>query len=246
MSLLKWKEIAKKKSELGEKINQVRNTITQSNIDEKSSQSSFQKVFKPVTSKLDDVIVSNLKMTPRKRQPLKKGEVPDYGISLDDEVLDYGLDDLFDEEIQPETTKQLVPKPSTYEESLQDLLEGKKEIYMHPQYLPPEYQPPPEYEYDDDDDNEIDYALDNEDEREEILNDFGIANHNSVQMKLDQLDMTPLKIKNYLNKVVIKNAKKKQSLNGYQLDVTKKYNEGTISEAERQVKKKESTPRGVY
>ena len=65
---------------------EVRNTITKNSIDEQTSQSSFQKVFKPVTSKLDDVIVSNLKKPPR-RKPAKNvigdPEVPDYDPKVD-------------------------------------------------------------------------------------------------------------------------------------------------------------------
>ena len=40
---------------------------------------------------------------------------PDYGIKAgdDENIPDYALDDLFDEGIQPEQNKQLVPKPST-------------------------------------------------------------------------------------------------------------------------------------
>ena len=62
MSLLRWKELAKSKSELGDKINYVQNAITQNNIGQQTSQESLAKVFKPVTSKLDDVIESNLKV----------------------------------------------------------------------------------------------------------------------------------------------------------------------------------------
>ena len=53
-----------------------------------------------------------------------------------------------------------MPKPLAYEESLAGVLEGKKQIYVDPQYLPPEQQDlPPEYDYD-----EVpDYALDEED-----------------------------------------------------------------------------------
>ena len=85
MSLLKWKELAKRKTELGNKINYVHNTITQRKIGEEMSKGSFEKVFKPVTSKLDDVIVSNLKsgMPQRRKRPQKKGEVPDYGIDIE-------------------------------------------------------------------------------------------------------------------------------------------------------------------
>ena len=77
MSLLRWKELAKSKSELGNKINYVHNAITQHKIGEQTSQESFAKVFKPVTSKLDDVIDSNLNlsMPQRRKRPLKKGEV---------------------------------------------------------------------------------------------------------------------------------------------------------------------------
>ena len=73
MSLLKWKEFAKRKTELGNKINSVHNAITQHKIGEETSKGSFEKVFKPVTSKLDDVIVSNLRMPQRRKRTLKKG-----------------------------------------------------------------------------------------------------------------------------------------------------------------------------
>jgi len=130
MSLLKWKELAKKKSELGNKINYVHNTITQSDIDKQTSHESFKKMFKLITTKLDDVIVSNFKMPPRKRRQPKKEEVPNYSLDIDDEVEDMNLGDLFDQPVLPENTKQIVPKPPTYEESLQDVLEGKKRFML--------------------------------------------------------------------------------------------------------------------
>ena len=88
MSLFKWKELAKSKSELGNKINYVHDIMTKHKIGEQTSQESLEKVFKPVTSKLDDVIDSNLslRMPQRIRRPLKKGEVPNYGIDIEDEV----------------------------------------------------------------------------------------------------------------------------------------------------------------
>ena len=59
--------------------------------------------------------------------------VPDYGIPMYDEAIpDYGLEDLFDEGIQPEQNKQLVPKPHAYEESLAYVLEGQKRMYVDP------------------------------------------------------------------------------------------------------------------
>ena len=138
MSLLKWKELAKSKTKLGNKINYVHDLITQHKIGQQTSKESFAKVFKPVTDKLDDVIESNLRMPQRRKRPLKKVEVPHYGIAVDDEVEDMGLDDLFGDYVPPQQEKQLVPKPPTYEESLQDLMKGEKEIYVDPQYFPDE------------------------------------------------------------------------------------------------------------
>ena len=201
MSLLKWKELAKSKSELGNKINYVHNAITQHKIGEQTSQDSFSKIFKPVTSKLDDVIDSNLnlRMPQRRKRPLKKGEVPNYGIDIEDEVEDMDLGDLFDEQpVLPQSEKQIVPKPPTYEESLEDMLKGK-EIYVDPQYFPQDTQElPPEY----DDDEEVDYALADEDETKEILDDLGIPNYESVDMTLNQPQMTPRKTKKYLGKIL--------------------------------------------
>ena len=77
MSLLKWKELAKSKTKLGNKINYVHDLITQHKIGQETSQESFAKVFKPVTSKLDDVIVSNVNFQgclEGERRPQKKGE----------------------------------------------------------------------------------------------------------------------------------------------------------------------------
>ena len=238
MSLLKWKELAKSKTELGNKINYVHNAIKQHNIGKETSQESLAKVFKPVTSKLDDVIYSNLKlrMPQRRKRPPRKMEVPNYGIDIEDEVEDIGLDDLFDEQhVLPEFEKQIVPKPPTYEESLKDILEGKKEIYVDPQYFPQD--PPPEYDDDPkyfpqdpqelppeyDDDEEVDYTIDDEDLSNYILNDVGIPDYESVEMRLNQPEMTPKNTKKYLNKI-INDAKFKrdQQLKGYKSDVTKK------------------------
>ena len=102
MSLLKWKELAKSKSELGDKINTLRNAIIQHDLGQKTSQASFPKVFQPITTKLDDVIASNLKMPQTKRRPLKKGEVPNYGIDIEDEVPDMNPGDLFHETVLPQ------------------------------------------------------------------------------------------------------------------------------------------------
>ena len=235
MSLLKWKELAKSKSELGDKINYVRNAIKKHDIDQQTSQEGFSKVFKPITSKLDDVIDSNqvLRM-PRKKRPLKKGEVPDYGIDIEDEVPDMNLGELFEQPVLPQQEKQMVPKPPTYEQSLQDLLEGKKEIYVDPKYFPEEPELPPEY----DEDEEIDYGLDDEDMDNEILGDLGLENYDSVEKVMNQQEMTERRNKKYLNKIINDAKFKRNQLKAYKGNVTKQYKSGNITEADRQEENK--------
>ena len=233
MSLLRWKELAKSKSELGNKINYVHNAITQNKIGELTSQESFTKVFKPVTSKLDDVIDSNLNlgMPQMRKRPPRKGEVPNYGIDIEDEVEDMGLDDLFGDYVPPQQEKQIVQKPPTYEESLADVLS------QYPQELPPEQYAqklPPEY----DDDEEVDYTIDDEDLIKGILEDIGISDYEQIETILNQPEMTDKKKRLFINKIM-KNAKfKRKQLSGFKANVTKQYKSGSLSEAERQIKNK--------
>ena len=227
MSLLKWKKLAKQKTELGNKINFVHDTILKNQLGEKTSQESFQKAFKPITTKLDDVVFRNLNI-PRLT---KKLGVPDYGIAIEDEdIPDYGLDDFFDEGLGPENEKQIVPKPPTYEESLKDILEGKKQIYVNPQYFPEEPQDmPPEYE----EDEEIDYALDEEDSANMILDDLDLSNYDDIEKQINQPEMTQKKIKLYVNKKLKDAEFRRNQLKGYKTNVSKDYNKGKISEAQK-------------
>ena len=229
MSLLKWKKLAKQKTELGNKINFVHDIILKNQLGEKTSQESLQKVFKPITTKLDDVM--NLPRLTKKRG--EKLGVPDYGIAIEDEdIPDHGLDDFFDEGLVPENEKQIVPKPPTYEESLKDVLEGKKQIYVDPQYFPEEPQDmPPEYE-EDEEDEEIDYALDEEDSANYILDDSGLSNYDTIEKQINQPEMTQKKIKRYVDKKLKDAEFRRKQLKGYKSQVSQAYNKGKISEAQ--------------
>ena len=175
---------------------------------------------------------------PRKKQQ-KKGEVLNYGIDIEDEVPDMNLGDLFDQPVSPQQEKQLVPKLPTYEESVKDLLEGNKDFYINPKYFSQKPQElPPKYD-DDDDNNEVDYSLDNEYMDNKILNDMKLENYDSVEKVLNQPEMTDQKRKSYLKNIIIKRAKEKRfKLPGYKSHVTKQYKSGKISDAERQYEKK--------
>ena len=86
-----------------------------------------------------------------------------------------------------------MPKPLTYEESLADFLERKKQMYVDPQYLPPEY----------DYDEVPDYALDEEDIINTILKELEITDYDYVEKIVNEPKMTTQKIRTFLNNKVL-------------------------------------------
>ena len=231
MSLLKWKEMAEKRSELGKKINTVRDTIKQKKISDQMGEVEAEKLFKPITSELKELTAPK---APLRRLVKKKRPVPDYGIAIDDEVPDYGLEDLFGDQVLPQNDKQLVPKPPSYEDVLEDLASGKKQMYIDPEYM---YEPedlPPEYE-----EEEVpDYNLLEEDRINQALDKLEIPNYEEVELRLEQEDMNDKKRKSYLTKTLKKAKDQRYKLTGYSADITKKLNSGSITEAEAQYKRK--------
>ena len=206
----------------------MHDAILKNQLREKTNQESFQKVFKPITTKLDDVALSNLKL-PARKSANKKMVTPDYGLD--------------EEEIQPEMNKQLVPKPPTYEESLADKLKEGKQIYVDPQYLPPKPEDlPPEY----DEDEVPDYTLDEEDRTTKILEDLEVTDYDNVEKIISQPEMTPQKKKSYLNKIISDANFRGNQLKGYMSRVTYAYKKGKIGEEERaQENKRIDDPRVV-
>ena len=78
---------------------------------------------------------------------------------------------------------------------------------------------PPEY----DDDDEIDYGLDDEDMDNEILNDLGLQNYDSVEKVLNQQEMTrQKKTKNISIRLSMQLKQKENQLKGYKISYHKK------------------------
>ena len=236
MSLRKWKEFAKSKTKLGNKINYVNDLIKQHNIGQETSQESFAKVFKPVTTKLDDVIKSNLtsRIPPqrkRKKQPPEKDEVGiDYMPEVDpyedmdvEGLIDYG------DYVPPQQEKRIAQSPPTYEQSLAEILEENKETYVNPQYP---QESPPEY----DDDKEIDYTIDDYDLTNKILDDLNLANYEDVDDKLEKITHNNKVL--YISKIIKDATYRRNQLRGYKSSASRKYRLGKISEAEKQVEHK--------
>ena len=215
--------MAEKRSELGKKINTVRDTIKQKKISDQMGEVEAEKLFKPITSELKELTAPK---APLRRLVKKKRPVPDYGIAIDDEVPDYGLEDLFGDQVLPQNDKQLVPKPPSYEDVLKDLASGEKQMY-EPEDLPPEYE------------EEVpDYNILEEDEINQALDKLNIPNYDDVELRLTEKGMDDKKSKAYL-KNILKNAiEKRQQLSGYSMNITKKLNSGSITEAEAQYQRK--------
>ena len=222
--------MAEKRSELGKKINTVRETIKQKTISDQMGEVEAEKLFKPITSELKELTSPKM---PLRRLPKKKRPVPDYGIAIDDEVPDYGLEDLFGDQVLPQNDKQLVPKPPSYEDFLKDLASGEKQMYIDPEFM---YEPedlPPEYE-----EEGPDYNILEEDTINQVLDELEIPNYEDVELRLKQEDMNDDKRKAYLTKTLKKAKDKRKQLTGYSTDITKKLNSGSITEAEAQYRRK--------
>ena len=230
MSLLKWKEMAEKRSELGKKINTVRETIKQNTISDKMGEVEAEKLFKPITSELKELTSPKM---PLRRLPKKKRPIPDYGIAIDDEVPDYGLEDLFGDQVLPQNDKQLVPKPPSYEDVLKDLASGEKQMYIDPTFM---YEPedlPPEYE-----EEGPDYNILEEDAINKVLDELEIPNYDDIELRLQQEDMNDKKRKSYLTNTLKKAKDQRYKLTGYSSDVTKKLKSGLMTEAGAQYRRK--------
>ena len=64
------------KDKLGKKINFVHDAILKNQLGEQTDQESFQKMFKPITTKLDDVALGGLRLPTLPRNHGKKNVSP--------------------------------------------------------------------------------------------------------------------------------------------------------------------------
>ena len=231
MSLLKWQEMAKSKSALGKKINFVHNAITQKKLGEETSQIGLEKMFKPVTLKLDDVIASNLPLPRAKPTRRKKANLEGIDYFPDvDPFEDMDVEGLFDETAQaaapvsPQAEKQIPAAPPTYEEIVKEVGED-----------------PPAYE----EDETPDYAVapgeeasepkaPAKEEANQILNDLDLTNYDDLEKTLNEPDISSARKAQYLNNLLTIATMKTNQLKGYKASFTKKWKKGEITEEQKQ------------
>ena len=193
---------------------------------EETSQIGLEKMFKPITAKLDDVIASNWSLPgslpraqPARKRKAKLKEI-DYLPEVDPfEEMD--VEGLFDEAVPSQTKKQIRPPPPTYEEIEKEVGED-----------------PPAYE-----DEAPDYAVEPGDEAEQseaeenanqILDEFNLTNYDVLEKTLNEPNITSAKKINYLNNLLTIATKKTNQLKGYKASFTKKFKKGEITEEQKQ------------
>ena len=221
--------MAKSKSALGKKINFVHNAITQKKLGEETSQIGFEKMFKPITSKLDESIASNLRprssFQPRKKKA-KTAEI-DYFPEVDP-FEDMDVEGLFEDPVPPQSKKQISAAPPTYEEIIQEVGED-----------PPEYDEDefPDYGLEAGDETEAETELTQEDIAEisdPILADLNILSYNTVDAALASSETSATQKKIFLEKSVIPDAIfRRNQLKGYKSSITKQFKKGEISQSFR-------------
>ena len=221
MSLLKWQEMARSKSALGKKINFVHDAITQKKLGDETSQIGFEKMCKPITSKLDAPNLS-LPLRPAKRKKAKKAEI-DYFPEVDP-FEDMDVESLFEDPVPPQSKKQISAAPPTYEEIFQEVGED-----------PPEYDEDefPDYGLTEEDEAEADYEYEIGDVNE-YLTHMNLLSYTTVDASLASSETSVTQKKKFLEQSVLPDAiYRRNQLKGYKASFTKKYKRGEITEEQK-------------
>ena len=179
--------MAKSKTALGNKINFVHDAITQKRLGEETSQIGFEKMFKPLTAKLGDVMgPPNLPQPRRKKANL---EGIDYFPEMYDPFEDMEVDGLFDEEILPKPDKQIpaaAPEaPPNYEDVLEEIEQSTPDYSLEPKDVAEEEE----------EDDGVDVEVG---DVNSLLNKLKLTNYQKIDNALEQSTASEEKKKKYL------------------------------------------------
>ena len=225
MSLLKWKELAEKKTKAGQNMNLIREAIKQKKIVDTMGESESEKLFKPITKSLKTLSGPDFKKIGK-----KKLTVPDYNINDEDDIT-LAIKNMFDTGVEPQKEKQITTNPPSYEEVMKGVLQeaafGKKED-------------PGDEDEDDDEDEEFvgpDYSIHEDDEVETVLDELNLRKYYEIQEMLKDESSEKTKQNNLQD--VIKGATfRRNQLKGYKSQITKLMKKGQISQPEAQLRNK--------
>ena len=96
MSMKKWRQLVNEKAEVEQQNESILAAIKNNKINEELGQLSGEKLFKPITSRLDR----------REAGPAPEEQAPDYGMD------EFDLNNPFDEDFRPDEETPTTPSPT--------------------------------------------------------------------------------------------------------------------------------------
>ena len=189
MSLSRWKELAQRKTEAGQAVNELYDDITKEKIRSKTTDQAIAKTFR--LDRLDQ-IAEQTKPKQRRRVPLRPRVNADGGIDYAPEVDPYEEMDVegllnLEDYVPPQAEKQIAKAPPKYE--------------MDPSFWQIPDEPPPGYSEIFDDDDDDDEQPEEEMDDNQILDQLDLPNYDDVEKRLAEPEMNYDRRQNYLRKV---------------------------------------------
>ena len=222
MSLSRWKELAQRKTEAGQAVNELYDDITKEKIRSKTTDQAIAKTFR--LDRLDQ-IAEQTKPKQRRRVPLRPRVNADGGIDYAPEVDPYEEMDVegllnLEDYVPPQAEKQIAKAPPKYE--------------MDPSFWQIPDEPPPPYEEEEEEQPALEAPpKEGEDEVNKILDGLELPNYDDVEKRLAEPEMNYERRQNYL-KTVIKNAEtRRKQVASMKMVATNRFKRGEISAEEK-------------
>ena len=218
MSLSRWKELAQRKTEAGQAVNELYDDITKEKIRSKTTDQAIAKTFR--LDRLDQ-IAEQTKPKQRRRVPLRPRVNADGGIDYAPEVDPYEEIDVegllnLEDYVPPQAEKQIAKKP-----------QKPPQYEMDPSFWQIPDEPPPPYEEDLEEEEELEEMDDNQ-----ILDQLDLPNYDDVEKRLAEPEMNYVRRQNYLRKVQKDAETKRKQVAALKTHAANAFKRGEITKEE--------------
>ena len=261
MSLSKWKELADRKAKTGQMKRNLFDEITEEKIRSKTTDEAIAKTFR--LDRLDQIAEQTKPKPRRRIQipRINREGGIDYAPEVDPyEDMDVeGLLNLEDY-VPPQAEKQIakIPKkapkyemdpsfwqlsdppldpPPLYEEKDPLAIEGPPDDDEDDKFVDAEEGGDDDAEEEESEEEESEEEESEEEESEEdpnkILDELKLPNYNDVDKRLAEPEMTPVRKRSYLTKIIDDAEKQRQKITPIKSNATRNFKAGKISEQER-------------
>ena len=218
MSLSRWKELAQRKTEAGQAVNELYDDITKEKIRSKTTDQAIAKTFR--LDRLDQ-IAEQTKPKQRRRVPLRPRVNADGGIDYAPEVDPYEEMDVegllnLEDYVPPQRGKQIAKKP-----------QKPPQYEMDPSFWQIPDEPPPPYEEDLEEEEVLEEMDDNQ-----ILDQLDLPNYDDVEKRLAEPEMNYVRRQNYLRKVQKDAETKRKQVAALKTHAANAFKRGEITKEE--------------